>query len=195
MRPFPASGPLPIAAFYTVLLAFAASEYWISRHRPVAGAQSRDQGSRGALFVSIFLSYGAMFSVSFGLPGTVVTRGRLPLFALGLIIAIAGQGLRIWSVRLLGASFTYTVYTAAQQKIIDTGPYRFIRHPAYTGGFLFALGTSIALTDWLAPLMTLFLALGYTWRIRVEERALVEGLGDPYRLYMSRTKRVIPFLF
>lgn len=94
----------------------------------------------------------------------------------------------------LGASFTYTVHTAANQAVIDTGPYRFVRHPSYTGGFLFALGLTIALTDWLAPLMAVFLVLGYAWRIRVEEAALAQELGESYRQYMGRIKRVIPFV-
>lgn len=42
--------------------------------------------------------------------------------------------------------------------------------------------------------MTVFVALGYGWRIRVEEAALAGGLGEPYRRYMARTKRVIPFV-
>ncbi len=194
MRPFLASGPLPISAFYVVFIAFLVSEYWISRHKPVEGAQNLDRGSGGAVLLGSFLSYGAMFGVSFSLPGTLVTRARLPLFVLGLVVAVAGQSLRVWSVRRLGASFTYRVHTAAAQKVIDNGPYRFIRHPAYTGGLLFALGTSIALTDWLAPLLIVFLVLGYAWRIQVEETALAEGLGEPYQRYMGRTKRVIPFV-
>jgi len=192
--PYLATAPGALVAFYLVFVVFLLSEWRISRRRPTEGAQNRDRSSRLAVFAGSGLAYGAAFGVSFTVPSTLITQGQPLVFALGLVIAVAGQGLRLWAVRVLGSSFTYTVHTAAGQTVIDRGPYRLIRHPSYTGGFLFALGTTIALTDWLAPLMTVFLAAGYVVRIRVEERALTDALGEPYRAYMRRTKRLIPFL-
>lgn len=192
--PYLRSGPIPALCFYAVFSAVIYSEYRISRSRPAPGAQDRDRGSRRAVFAGIFLSYFAAFGVSYAVPAAGLTRGRPLVFTLGLLIAVAGQGLRVWAVRQLGSSFTYTVHATPDQEVIDTGPYRLIRHPGYTGGFLVVLGMTFSLTNWLAPLTTVFAAAGLAVRIRVEEQALTETLGKPYGHYARRTKRVVPFI-
>jgi protein-S-isoprenylcysteine O-methyltransferase Ste14 len=107
--------------------------------------------------------------------------------------------LRARSCRLcfnaLGKSFTGTVIVAIDQAIVQHGPYRFVRHPSYTAAFLMFIGIGLALGSWLS-LAILFLAHCYLYgrRVAVEERALLDTLGTPYREYMSRTARFIPFV-
>lgn len=79
--------------------------------------------------------------------------------------------------------------------MVRTGPYRFIRHPSYTGALICALGFCIAYGNWLSPAMVAFLAGGYVRRIPSEEAAMLEGLGDAYAEYMARSKRLVPFVF
>jgi protein-S-isoprenylcysteine O-methyltransferase Ste14 len=80
--------------------------------------------------------------------------------------------------------------------VIEIGAYRWVRHPSYTGGILMYLGTGIALTNWLsAIMMSVAGAVGYVYRVHVEERALEANLGGRYQEYMRRTKRFIPFVF
>jgi protein-S-isoprenylcysteine O-methyltransferase Ste14 len=85
---------------------------------------------------------------------------------------------------------------SAGQTVVQAGPYRFIRHPAYSGSLLTVLGLGLALGNWasLAAILAGALA-GYTYRVSVEERALREALGQPYLDYMRRTRRFIPFIF
>ena len=114
---------------------------------------------------------------------------------IGLLFMAAGVALRWYAVTVLGAAFTVAVATRPEQEVIDSGPYRWVRHPSYTGALLTILGFLICLTNWLALIGLVGPAIGYVYRIRIEEQAMVEGLGDPYRSYMGRTKRLIPFLF
>ena len=80
------------------------------------------------------------------------------------------------------------------QEVIQSGPYRWIRHPSYTGGLITLLGVLVCCVN-LASLPALLVALGgYAYRIRIEERALARDLGPAYKDYMRRTKRLIPFL-
>jgi len=80
--------------------------------------------------------------------------------------------------------------------VIEAGPYRFIRHPSYTGFLITLLGFGLSLTNnWLSLLVIMGCALiGFIYRIYVEERVLQAHLGQPYQEYMQRTKRLIPFL-
>ncbi|MGH2480827.1 MAG: methyltransferase family protein, partial [Ktedonobacteraceae bacterium] len=80
--------------------------------------------------------------------------------------------------------------------IVSTGPYRFLRHPSYTGVLLLVGGIGITLGNWLSLLIILAgVLIGLLYRISVEEKALRTFLGQPYEEYMRRTKRLIPFLF
>jgi protein-S-isoprenylcysteine O-methyltransferase Ste14 len=80
------------------------------------------------------------------------------------------------------------------QRVVDSGPYRLIRHPSYTGSLVTVLGICLAMANWLSFLGMIPAALGYLYRIRIEERVLVEGLGEAYRAYQRRTKRLIPYI-
>ena len=94
---------------------------------------------------------------------------------------------------VLGRFFTGTVVVSSDQQVIQAGPYRLIRHPSYTAALLMFTGIGIALGNWIS-VAVLFLVhcLLYGIRVSVEERALLATLGEPYRDYMSRTKRFIP---
>jgi protein-S-isoprenylcysteine O-methyltransferase Ste14 len=80
--------------------------------------------------------------------------------------------------------------------VVQSGPYRYIRHPSYTGALITLAGLGLALGNWLGLLALLgCMTIAYGYRIKVEEAALVAALGEPYRLYMARTRRLVPFLF
>jgi protein-S-isoprenylcysteine O-methyltransferase len=104
--------------------------------------------------------------------------------------------LRWYSIFFLGRFFTVDVAVAADQHVIDTGPYRFIRHPSYTGvllaflGLALCFGNAATLFMLVVPTTAVFL-----YRIRIEEAALQSGLGEPYKQYMQRTKRLLPFVY
>ena len=109
---------------------------------------------------------------------------------------MCGSLLRRHCWRVLGNHFTGDVKAFADQPVIDHGAYRWVRHPSYTGGILMYLGTGLALTNWLSTLIiTAAGALGYIYRVRVEEQALQANLGGRYQEYMRRTKRFVPFVF
>ncbi len=132
--------------------------------------------------VSFFAGLAAPWPVSMLLAGTAV------LFAGGVLRRVCFSS--------LGEYFKGAVVVSPDQPVIQSGPYRWIRHPSYTAGFMVLGGTGMALGNWLS-IALLFGApcLVYTFRIRAEESALLETIGEPYRLYMARTKRLIPFVF
>ena len=114
----------------------------------------------------------------------------------GAALTLAGAALRVWSVATLGRYFTYVVQVSADQQVVETGPYRLVRHPSYSGALLMGAGIGLSLRSPYAPLLIVGTSLlAYIIRIFVEERALAEGIGEPYRAYMRRTKRLIPFVW
>jgi protein-S-isoprenylcysteine O-methyltransferase Ste14 len=116
------------------------------------------------------------------------------LFIVGIVLALAGLALRWYSIWFLGQAFTCEVGTRPGQTVVDHGPYRWIRHPSYTGSLMTVLGLLICMANPLALIGVLVASGGYAYRIRVEERVLASELGDTYRRYMQRTKRLVPFV-
>jgi protein-S-isoprenylcysteine O-methyltransferase Ste14 len=114
----------------------------------------------------------------------------------GLGVLWAGVALRLWSIRTLGRYFTFAIQTSADQPLVTGGPYRVLRHPSYTGIWLAFVGVGVLFGNWLSLLVVAGLTLaGLVYRIRREERALTDALGERYRAYAATTKRLIPFIW
>jgi protein-S-isoprenylcysteine O-methyltransferase len=111
------------------------------------------------------------------------------LFALGIVI-------RWWSIIVLGRFFTVDVTIAPDHQLVEAGPYRWVRHPSYTGVMLAFVGFAFTTGNWAALLMIIVpIFITFVRRMTVEESALINGLGKPYVAYMSRTKRLVPFVY
>jgi protein-S-isoprenylcysteine O-methyltransferase Ste14 len=123
---------------------------------------------------------------------TVITGGWGPVIV-GAAVGIAGVGLRLWAMLVLGRFFTVTVTIQEDHRVVDSGPYRVLRHPSYTGLLVLFTGFGIGLDNWLSLLAMVALPLaGILLRIRAEERALSIALGERYTSYAARTDRLIP---
>jgi protein-S-isoprenylcysteine O-methyltransferase Ste14 len=109
---------------------------------------------------------------------------------------ISGALIRRKCFKLLGRSFTGTVTVPANGRIIEDGIYRFVRHPSYTGGFIFVVGLGLASTNlWSLMILTIGAVIMFWYRVRIEEKILAGSLGSAYVEYMTRTKRFIPYVF
>ena len=118
---------------------------------------------------------------------------QLSIFA--IVVFALGVMLRWASILYLGKFFTIDVSVAVDHKIIDTGPYRLIRHPSYSGLLLMWLGIGMSTGNALALLVIMLPGIGLLYRIKIEESVLAESLGSSYREYMHKTKRLIPFVY
>jgi protein-S-isoprenylcysteine O-methyltransferase Ste14 len=107
------------------------------------------------------------------------------------VLAAGGLALRLWAPRVLGQYYTRTLRVADYQPVVDSGPYHYIRHPGYAGDLVLWVGSGLASGNILVALViaaAMFAA--YAHRIRSEEVMLAATLGQPYRDYQKRTKRV-----
>jgi protein-S-isoprenylcysteine O-methyltransferase Ste14 len=158
--------------------------------------QTHDRASGFVLIICIYAGIFLGLKTAFSAQQFTIPWGRTLLFGIGLTMILGGVAFRWYAIAVLGRYFTRVVSIQPGQTVIEKGPYRYIRHPSYSGAMLSFLGFGMALTNWLSLLLILLgTFIGYTYRVHVEEQALIEGLGQPYRDYMKRTKRFIPFVF
>jgi len=113
----------------------------------------------------------------------------------GLILLFGGFILRQWSIYALGKFFIPVVNIQKKQKVIDIGPYRYLRHPSYTGLLLELFGFSLALLNWIGviAIFVLFLPV-ILYRIKIEENFLSEHLTG-YKKYIAKTCKLIPPIY
>lgn len=118
------------------------------------------------------------------------------VFPLGLFLIVAGLIVRWTAVFTLRHYFTSNVRILPEHRLVQSGPYRFIRHPAYSGALLSFLGLGLVFANWLS-LLIIFVPVtaAFLYRIRVEEAALREAFGETYRAYCRKTRRLIPGVY
>ena len=123
--------------------------------------------------------------------------GALPdwIFYAGIFLMFFGVLVRQYAIAILGRFFSLSVQIAEDHKVVDKGPYRLVRHPSYTGILITFIGMGLAVQSLGAVLvLLLFFGISFGYRMSVEERTLLSGLGSDYASYMKRTKRIIPFI-
>lgn len=114
----------------------------------------------------------------------------------GLALILIGLSVRVWAIIELGKFFDNRVHIQEGHQIIETGPYRYIRHGSYTGVYILALGIAVYLSAWVSVAVSaVVLGWAYRYRILHEEKILIAHFGDAYRNYIQRTRMLIPFLF
>jgi protein-S-isoprenylcysteine O-methyltransferase Ste14 len=181
-------------AFYVVLGIFGLLELRV-RLRSLLNRQGSpsDRGSFTLLYVSITAGMTGAFVLASSVHGAAIRLARWPIFVVGVALMAAGIVIRQWAVALLGKFFTTDVRVHTDQTVIETGPYRWVRHPSYTGLLMTLVGVGLALGNWASlALLVVLPTAGLVVRIRVEERALFGGIGEPYRRFAQGRARLIP---
>jgi protein-S-isoprenylcysteine O-methyltransferase len=163
--------------------------------RAKADTQSQDKGSLRVLWLVILGSVFLGFFATSLFPNLQFNNTKIT-YPIGVLLFFNGLLLRWFSIIYLGRFFTVNVAIAKDHKVIDSGPYRYIRHPSYTGALMAFLGFSLCLSNLvsffiiLVPVIAVFL-----YRIGIEETALSSALGEAYIGYCRRSKRLIPFIY
>jgi protein-S-isoprenylcysteine O-methyltransferase Ste14 len=115
------------------------------------------------------------------------------VFGIGITVMALGLSLRIWSIAVLGQYFRTTIGLEDNQKVVQSGPYRFVRHPSYAGLILTCVGYGVALQNLISFIVVVTLpTMALLHRIDIEEKVLASGLGEAYVSYQKKSKKLIP---
>ena len=182
---------LPILCVLYVLS--EAGLVWLKRSGKTAA--DADRGSLPLIWLVISVSMAAAFGCANALPRLALGPAGIWRPA-GLVVFVAGVVVRWYAILSLGRFFTVNVAIAADHQLVEAGPYRWSRHPSYTGALLAFLALGLCLDNW-ASLAALLVPVSvvFWWRMRIEEAALLDTFGERYRDYMRRTWRLIPFIY
>lgn len=175
-------------------LVWFVSELCLTR-RSGSGATSKDKGSFRVLWMVESASIVCGIIASFHFPAFALPARHL-FYLFGICVFVAGLALRVYAILYLGRFFTINVAIATDHRLIDSGPYRFVRHPSYTGALMLFFGVGVCIGNWLSLVLIIIpIFLAFRLRMSIEEAALAEALGEPYRCYMKRTRRLVPIIY
>jgi len=181
--------------FLLLNLGWAAYEVWLGIRRRSAAGERRDQGTLGLLWRMLLLGIGVAIALRSTGWGGLPSTWQPALRWAGSALIGAGLALRIWAVHVLARFFTVDVAIRPDHQLVVAGPYRWLRHPSYSGALLafYGLGVGLGNAASLAVLAGL-VTWAFLRRIRVEEQALREVFPQVYPAYAARTWRLFPGL-
>ena len=162
--------------------------YWLAS--AASSKESVKSGWRprltGVTAIGVFLIAGVLRSGSLAVHSVI-------LEAIGAVLFVCGISLAVWARLHLGRNWGMPMTQRAEPELVTSGPYRFVRHPIYTGLLTAVLGT--ALVNNLLGLIVVAVLLAYFYYSgTVEERNLAATFPLAYPEYKSKTKMLIPFL-
>jgi protein-S-isoprenylcysteine O-methyltransferase Ste14 len=186
------AGGLSLAA-YAVWMSV---EYWLIVRERGQVHDRQDQGSKRVLILACWIALLLCVTLAIVVRSATFPGNPWIPVAIGVVMVLFGAWLRVWSVRTLGRFFRRTVMVQGAHRVIQEGPYKYIRHPSYTGFLLSAVGIGLLFGNWLGLIvLTVIVFLAFLQRIVLEEAVLARELGEPYQTYMKRSSRLIPFIY
>ena len=115
------------------------------------------------------------------------------LGTIGAVLFACGIALAVWARVHLGRNWGMPMSQRAEPELVTSGPYRFVRHPIYTGLLIAMLGTALV-NNLLGLIVVAVLVAYFYYSGTVEERNLTAVFPQAYPEYKTRTKMLIPFL-
>jgi protein-S-isoprenylcysteine O-methyltransferase len=171
------------------------SEIKLAARTTLGTDNTLDKGTRRLVWRLTSIGYNiAWIPVIFNFGRLVILGGWLTW--MGVAIMISGIVFRQYTIAFLGKFFTATIQIQKDHELIQTGPYRYIRHPSYLGILILSMGLGIALANWISLILCILLpTIGLMQRIRFEEKELEQHFGKQYQDYIKNTWRVIPLIY
>jgi protein-S-isoprenylcysteine O-methyltransferase Ste14 len=178
-----------------VLFAWLVTALYVFGSALFTNGIKRREGFRNRLLDSALL-YGGYFLMFSQVPfsESLLLPARKPLQMAGVVLAYAGLPLTIWSRARLGRYWSGVVALKHDHRLIQSGPYRLVRHPLYSGLILGAVGWGLCVTTWTSLLGVLSLVTCLERRAYKEDAFLASEFGAEFEAYRQRTGRLIPRL-
>ena len=121
---------------------------------------------------------------------------RLGPLVAGVVCLVVGLWLFYRSHADLGTNWSITLQVREHHRLITHGVYRHVRHPMYVALLLYSVGQALVLPNWVAgPSYLITFGILFVFRVRAEEKMMLEEFGDEYAAYMAQTKRLVPGLW
>lgn len=153
----------------------------------------RFMGLRLSIFVLAVILFRFLNVQNYSFENRIVSNNAVVLSA-GFLIFISGLILAIWARLYLGKNWGMPMTQKQNPELVTAGPYKYIRHPIYTGILLAMLGSAVASSIFWFTLFAIA-AIYFVYSAIEEERIMTKHFPKDYPTYKNKTKMLIPFVF
>ena len=189
---------MTVARLFTLLVfLWVASEFgiWLFRRSKSGRSTGQFSVSNLVLWGLVGVSLCAAF-LARRLSWAHIGGSSQSLLFVAIVVLLVGIAIRWWAIVALGRFFTSDLAVQAGHRIVQTGPYRWVRHPSYTGLLVAFLGAGLAMYNWVSVVgMLAPVTAAIVYRVHVEEKMLEREFGTAYAEYRERTCRLLPGIF
>lgn len=180
--------------FAGITILWGMSEVVISSRLRSKGGGQHDAGTLRIVLIAAYASLGIGAYIAIADDGALARF--TPFGVIGLLMIASGMALRAYAIATLRKFFTVDVTVFSDHRLIRTGPYRFVRHPSYTGALLSFYGIAVGFENmWAAIIVAVPITVAFFIRMRVEEAALRKAFPSEYPEYERSTARLVPFVY
>jgi len=171
--------------------------YWALAARSVKAVRRREPIASRLTFVVPALLGALLLLIGHHLTGWLALRlisGGWTRYGIALALVIVGLAFGVWARSILGSNWSGTVTVKVDHELVQSGPYRWIRHPIYTGLLAAVLGSGLAAGRLYGLIAFPLILISIVWKLRVEERWMGAEFGERYERYRRSSWALIPFL-
>ena len=157
---------------------------WLVWALRTKATQARESlGSRFSHVIATVAAFYAMFSdnVPAGWMHARIIPRQPWIEAVGIALTVAGMAFAIWARAYLGSNWSSNVTVKVGHQLVRTGPYRWVRHPIYSGLILAMIGTALDRRTVRGVVAVILLWIGFTIKLRIEERFMTATFGARIR--------------
>lgn len=183
--------------FYAIWAALVI--FWVVSARTVKVTARRQAALPRLLNLALLYGAAALLAGPF-VPISWLTLPVLPpsqwkiWCALGAALTFLGLLFTVWARICLGRNWSSVAAVKVDHELVTGGPYRWVRHPIYSGLLLAFVGTALAIGQWRGVLAVVLSLIAIAQRILVEERFMREQFGNSYNTYAQRVRALVPGL-
>ena len=169
--------------------------YWFVAGRNVkATRQVESVASRASHIIPLIVAF--LLLAPRHLPGNFLGQQIVPwndaFYPIGVVLVAAGLFFSCWARYVLGRNWSGIVTVKDDHELIRTGPYRYVRHPIYTGLLLAFVGCTVAIDEWRGVLAVVIAYVSFWRKSLLEEQWMIDTFGDAYRRFRSEVPALIP---
>jgi protein-S-isoprenylcysteine O-methyltransferase Ste14 len=172
--------------------------FWIVMARRVKEAAQVESAASRLSHVGPLLIAAYLLAAPAPLPVPALSGRFVPLAiwpaALGAALTFAGLAFCVWARVTIAANWSSDVQLKGGQELVIAGPYRWVRHPIYTGILMMFVGTALAVGEWRGVLAVAVAAAAFWRKLRIEESFMRQQFGESYARYAARVPALIPFV-
>jgi protein-S-isoprenylcysteine O-methyltransferase Ste14 len=170
--------------------------YWlISAQRAKAVAEKQSLLSALAHRIPVGLGWWMLAYQGLPPPMNLVLIPRTDwALVIGAVVCVFGLFITVWARRTLAGNWSSDVTFKQGHELVKTGPYRFVRHPIYTGLLVMCLGSAIEIGRLRCWLSIVVVGIGFWIKLTQEESLMLRHFPDAYPVYQKRVKALVPFV-